>query len=107
MAAGSQGQTLAINGSGFVSSSTVTYNGAGHAASYLGPTEMALILSTTDVANTGTYAVVVSNPTPGGGISSPANFTVVTGTPTGVFPVTVTASSGSLTHTTTFNLVVQ
>lgn len=101
------GQTLTITGSGFVSSSTVTYNGVSHTASYVGATEMLLALSTTDVANTGTYAVVVSNPAPGGGASSPASLTVVTGTPTGSFPVTVTALSGSLTHSTTFNLVVQ
>ena len=107
LAAGSVGQTLTITGSGFVSSSAATYNGVSHAASYNGATSMLMTLSTTDVANTGTYAVVVSNPAPGGGASGPANLTVETGTPTGTFPVTVTASSGSLTHSTTFNLVVQ
>jgi subtilase family serine protease len=107
LAAGSVGQTLTITGSGFVRSSTVTYNGVSHVAGYLGATQILMALSTTDVANTGTYAVVVNNPAPGGGASSPANLTVVTGTPTGTFPVTVTASSGSLTHSITFSLVVQ
>jgi Bacterial Ig-like domain (group 3) len=107
LAAGSVGQTLTITGSGFVRSSTVTYNGVSQIVGYLGETQILMALSTTDVANTGTCAVVVNNPAPGGGASSPANLTVVTGTPTGTFPVTVTASSGSLTHSITFSLVVQ
>jgi hypothetical protein len=49
----------------------------------------------------------VTNPTPGGGASSGVNFNVVTGTPTGTFNITVTATSGALTHSTSFMLIVQ
>jgi Pro-kumamolisin, activation domain/Bacterial Ig-like domain (group 3) len=107
MAAGSIGQTLTINGSGFVPSSTVTYNGTAHVSTFVAATQISLALNSSDVANTGSYPIAVTNPAPGGGTSSAVNFSVVTGTPAGTFPVTVTATSGSLTNSTTFNLVVQ
>ncbi|HET6179067.1 MAG TPA: Ig-like domain repeat protein [Candidatus Sulfotelmatobacter sp.] len=106
-AAGSVGQTLTINGSGFMSSSAVKFNGVAHAPAFANSSQMSISLSASDLANLGRYPVVVTNPTPGGGPSGSVNFDVVTGTPTGSSNVTVTATSGSLTHTTTFTLVVQ
>ena len=110
-AAGSQSQTLTINGSGFMNGSTATYNGTVHTVTFTSASQISISLTPADLAATGTYPVVVTNPTPGGGASSPVNFNVVTGTPTGTFNVTVTATSGTppnqLQHTTTFNLVVQ
>ncbi len=107
VAAGSQAQSLTINGSGFMSSSSVTYNGVSHSASFVNASQMSLSLSTIDIAATGQFPVIVTNPAPGGGPSTASNFGVVTGTPTGTFNVTVTATSGSLTHTTNLTLVVQ
>ncbi len=107
LASGSAGQTLTIAGSGFMPSSTVTYNGTFHAATYGTSTNLSIQLLAADLATIGSYPVIVSNPAPGGGPSGGVNFDVVTGTPTGSFTVTVTAVSGSLTHTTTFTLVVQ
>jgi len=110
-AAGSQSQTLTINGSGFISASSVTYNGLAHAASVQSSSQMTISLTANDMSTLGPFPVVVTNPSPGGGASSPTNFNVVTGTPVGTFPVTVTAVSGTApnqtTHTATFNLVVQ
>jgi hypothetical protein len=106
-AAGSQSQTLTIAGSGFISGSTVTYNNVAHSATYSSASQLTISLTTADMAATGSFPVVVTNPTPGGGASSAVNFNVVTGTPTGTFNVTVSGSSGSLTHTTTFTLTVQ
>ncbi len=106
-AAGSQPQTLTINGSNFIYGSTATYNGSQHAVTYANPSQLAIQLSTTDMATTGSYPVVVSNPTPGGGQSNSESFSVTTGTPTGIFTITVGATSGSLSHTTTFTLTVQ
>ena len=106
-AAGSQSQTLTITGTGFVSGTTATYNNVAHPVSYSGSTVLTITLTAADMAATGSYPVVVTNPTPGGGASGAVDFNVVTGTPVGSFNVTVTASSGSLTHTTNFNLVVQ
>ncbi|MGA8538426.1 MAG: Ig-like domain-containing protein, partial [Terriglobales bacterium] len=107
-AAGSQLQALTINGSGFTSTSTATYDGFPHTVSFGSASQISIALKASDLAATGTFPVVVTNPAPGGGSSNGANFTVVTGTPTGTFNnVTVTATSGSVTHTTTFTLVVQ
>jgi hypothetical protein len=105
-AVGSASQTLTITGSGFVSGSNATYNGVVHGTSYVSATQLTLSLTTADMATTGSYPVVATNPAPGGGASSPVDFNVVTGTPTGTFAVTVTASSGSLTHSTNFTLTV-
>jgi len=88
-------------------SSTVRYNSASHFATFVSASQMTMALSTGDIANVGTYPVEVSNPAPGGGSSGATNLSVVTGTPTGSFQVTVTATSGSLTHSTNFTLIVQ
>jgi hypothetical protein len=106
-AAGSASQSLTINGSGFIGGSAVTYNGVAHAATLLSGSQLSISLAATDLSAIGSYPVVVTNPSPGGGASSAVNFSVVTGTPTGTFAVTVTATSGSLTHTGSFSLIVQ
>jgi hypothetical protein len=107
IAAGSQIQSLYIDGSNFLSSSTVTYNGTLHNSSLQGPTQIQIALAPSDVASTGQYPVVVTNPSPGGGSSAPTNFAVVTGTPTGSFSITLTATSGPITHSTTLSMNVQ
>ena len=108
LAAGTQApQILTINGSGFITGSTVTYNGVSHTATDVNASQLNISLGADDLATQGSYPVIVTNPAPGGGSSSAVNFSLTSGTPTGTFNVTVTASGGSLTHTTTFNLVVQ
>src|SRR5258708_39472311 len=72
--AGAAAQTLTINGSNFVSTSTVTYNGVGHTATFVSSTQLTISLSAADQATAGTYPVVVTNPTPGGGASNSVNF---------------------------------
>lgn len=107
VAAGSQVQNLYINGSNFLASSTVTYNGALRNSSLQGPTQLQIGLAPGDVATIGAYPVVVTNPSPGGGASTPVNFNVVKGTPTGMFTITLSATSGPITHTTSMNMAVQ
>ncbi|HUA16982.1 MAG TPA: Ig-like domain repeat protein [Verrucomicrobiae bacterium] len=106
-AAGSAAQTLTISGSGFISSSTVTFNGVSHLATYSSASQLSIGLTTGDLATQGSYGVIVTNPAPGGGASNSSAFTVTSGTPTGAYTVTVTATSGALTHNTTFTLIVQ
>jgi subtilase family serine protease len=106
MAAGSAGQTLGIVGTGFISSSTVTYNGVSHPATLNGA-YLNLALSASDMATTGSFPIVVTNPAPGGGSSSPVNFTVTTGTPLGSFQMGIVGTSGNLTHTGALTLIVQ
>ena len=107
VAAGSQIQNLSINGSNFLTTSTVTYNGTVRNSSLQSPTQLQIALAPNDVMTTGQYPVVVTNPSPGGGASAPANFNVVTGTPTGNFNFTLTATSGPIAHTATVSMYVQ
>jgi hypothetical protein len=83
--AGAAAQTLTINGTNFLSSSTVTYNGAAHTATFVSSTQLTISLSASDQATAGVYAVIVTNPPPGGGASNSFTFTVnnsaVPGTP--------------------------
>jgi hypothetical protein len=74
---GAAAQTLTIKGTNFLASSTVTYNGTAHAATFVSPTSLTISLAATDLAKAGTYPVVVANPSPGGGSSAAMNFTVV------------------------------
>jgi hypothetical protein len=75
-AVGSGPTTLTINGSGFISSSTVTYNGVSHTPSFVNGNQLTITLSTADLSTAGNYAVVVTNPSPSGGQSNAANFVV-------------------------------
>ena len=106
-AAGSQSQTLTVNGTGLIGTSQVSFNGTVRERTVLSATSLSLSLSATDLATAGNYPVVVTNPSPGGGPSGAVNFGVVSGTPTGNFYVGVTATSGQLTHTVSFALTVQ
>ena len=95
--AGAASQTLTINGSGFMSGSTVTYNGAAHAATYVGATQLTVQLSAADQASAGSYAVVVTNPAPGGGASNSVNFTVAAANPGNPVPTISSLSPASAT----------
>lgn len=72
---------LTINGTGFMTSSTVTFNGVVHAAAYVNTSQLTISLTAPDLATAGNYPVVVTNPALGGGSSAPVNFTVVTNNP--------------------------
>ena len=74
--AGATSQTLTINGSNFLSTSSATYNAVSHAVTFVTATQLTISLSASDLAASGTYSVAVTNPTPGGGASNAANFAV-------------------------------
>jgi len=74
--AGSEPITVTINGSGFIATSSVTFNGVSHTASLLNANQLTITLSASDLAAPGTFSVVVTNPQPGGGSSQPASFVV-------------------------------
>jgi hypothetical protein len=108
---GAASQTLTLTGTNFLASSTVTYNGVGHTATFVSSTQLTISLSATDQATAGSYAVVVTNPAPGGGASSPLNFTVtspiVSLSPTSLAfvnqPVDMTSSAQTVTLSNTGN----
>ena len=107
LAAGSQGQAITINGTNFMSASTVAVNSVSHNASYMSSAQLSVWLTPSDLSATGALPVTVTNPTPGGGKSAPVNFNVVTGTPSGNFPITVSATGAGFTHSFNFQLTVQ
>ena len=102
-AAGATAQTLTINGTNFVSTSTVTYNAAAHAATFVNSTQLTIQLSASDQAAAGTYAVVVTNPAPGGGTSNSVNFAVTNPVPTITSLSPASAAAGATAQTLTIN----
>jgi hypothetical protein len=82
---GSAPLPLKVNGSGFVASSSVTFNGAPRVPTLLSSAQLTIMLSTSDLAVAGAFAVVVTNPSPGGGSSNALNFMVQASPPTAGF----------------------
>jgi hypothetical protein len=74
--AGAAAQTLTINGTNFLTSSTVTFNGTAHSATFVNATQLTIFLSASDQATLGSYPVVVTNPSPGGGASGKFSFNI-------------------------------
>ena len=73
---GSTSQNLVINGTGFLASSTVSFNGIAHSPTFVSSTQLTISLTSSDLATAGSYPVVVTNPAPGGGPSNVVDFTV-------------------------------
>jgi YVTN family beta-propeller protein len=103
LAFGSTPQNLTISGSGFISSSSVSFNGTAQTTNYVSGSQLTIALTTAELASIGNFNVVVMNPTPGGGSSSAATFTVGNPVPriTSVSPGA--ASVGSAAETLTVN----
>jgi hypothetical protein len=111
---GSSAQTLTLNGTSFLPASTVAYNGVGHTVEYVSSTELTIVLNAADLATTGSYPVVVTNPGTGGGASNVLNFAVGTGSSVTVSPASLNfanqpflVTSPALTATLTNNGTAQ
>jgi len=76
LAPGSAAQMLTISGTGFFPASTVKFKGVVHTPTYVSTTSLTIPLTTADLAKAGSYAVVVTNPKPGGGASTIVSFAV-------------------------------
>jgi predicted phage tail protein len=74
--------TLTVNGSGFVSTSVVRWNGADRSTTFVTPNQLTANISAGDIATAGTDIVSVFTPAPGGGTSNSVTF-YKTGTGTG------------------------
>ncbi len=68
--AGSAGFTLTVNGSGFVSSSIVRFNGNPLATTFVSNTQMTAQVPAELIVNPGTASITVLSPAPGGGSSN-------------------------------------
>jgi len=77
--AGGPGAVLTVNGGNFVSSSTVNWNGAARATTFVSPTQLTATILAADIAAVGVASVTVVNPAPGGGTSAAATFTITAG----------------------------
>src|SRR4029453_13024832 len=76
---GAGGFTLTINGTNFVTSSIVLWNGAARPTTFIDSDHLTATISAADVAAVRIASVAVVNPTPGGGISSNSQPFIVRG----------------------------
>ena len=73
---GSPGLTLTVNGTGFVSTSVVNWNGATLATTFVTSSKLFATVPASDVTVATTASVTVFSPAPGGGTSNAVPFTV-------------------------------
>ncbi len=103
--AGSAGFNLTVNGSGFVTSSVVRWNGAERATTFLSATQIRATIAAADVASAANVSVTVFTPAPGGGTSAPLTFTIGQGqtppAPQLTVSATTVAPGGTVTVTLT------
>jgi len=78
--AGAQAFTLTVNGSNFVSGSTVQWGGSSRTTTFISGTQLQAHITAADLATSGMVSVTVVNPAPGGGSSGTATFTVAVDT---------------------------
>ena len=76
--AGGPGFTLTVNGSGFLPTSQVQWNGSNRQTTG-NSTQLFASITAMDIASAGMAAVTVVNPGPGGGTSNAVNFTITSG----------------------------
>lgn len=91
--------TITVTGSGFVPASVVSLAASARPTTYVNANTLTLAATVADQAKTGTFPVLVSNPTPGGGTSSVVYLNIVTPpvTPviTAISPASIIAGSAA------------
>jgi hypothetical protein len=73
---GGAGFTLTVNGAGFVSGAVVNWNGSPRSTTFVTGTMVQAQIPASDIAAAGTALVTIGNPTPGGGTSNVALFSI-------------------------------
>jgi hypothetical protein len=73
---GGPGFTLTVNGTGFLPTTVVNWNGSPRATTYVSATKLTAQITAQDIANKGKAKVTATNPTPGGGTSNSETFTI-------------------------------
>jgi hypothetical protein len=79
--AGGGAFTLTLNGSNFLTGSTVSWNGNMLPVTYVSGTQLTASVPASDLAQIGTAQLTVMNPAPGGGTSSAQVFTIMAAIP--------------------------
>ncbi len=105
-AAGSSMFTLTVEGSNFVSSSVVQWNGTGLTTTYVSATQLQASVPAVNVESTGSANITVYSPTPGGGTSSALTFTISAATNpvpvlTSLSPASIPVGNADFTLTVT------
>src|SRR5216683_146256 len=80
-APGGNAFALTVNGTGFVSGSSVDWNGSPRTTTFVSGSQLTAAINAADIAVAGTPSVTVVNPAPGGGRSNALFFSVTTNTP--------------------------
>jgi Tol biopolymer transport system component len=93
-----------VDGSGFLASSTVEWNGSSRPTTFVSANRLTAQLSGADIAALGMVSVTVRNPAPGGGVSNALLFKVAPGPApgTGVVEMISEAADGSPSNGNTF-----
>jgi hypothetical protein len=102
--AGGAAFTLTVNGTGFVSTSVVKFNGAAKTTTFVSATQLTAAITAADIATAGTATVTVTNPAPGGGTSGNLSFAINAAsapTLTSIAPTSATAGGAAFTLTLT------
>jgi hypothetical protein len=97
--AGSTGFILTLNGANFLPTSTIEWNGAILSTTYLSGTQLEAQIPASDLAVSGFADVIVLNPAPGGGATTPVLFTI------DYVPMVVSQASNDLVWDSTHQLI--
>jgi hypothetical protein len=106
VSAGGAAFTLTVNGSNFISSSTVQWNGSGRMSTYVSASQLTASITASDIVSSGAAEITVVNPSPGGGTSAQFTFTIATPpnptpTVTSISPPSGTVGGAAFTLTVT------
>jgi len=91
--AGTTGFTLRLDGSGFVPTSVVQWNGADRTTTYVSGSRLTTAITANDIATPGAVQVTVFNPTPAGGTSNALTFTIAATQPLAITTTQLPASA--------------
>jgi hypothetical protein len=97
---GGKGFTLTVNGTGFVSGSTVNWNGSALATTFVSGSQLTATVPASDIVKASTASITVVNPGPGGGTSNAAFFPVTLPISIALHGTEVTTLSGPETVAT-------
>ncbi|MBN9390444.1 MAG: proprotein convertase P-domain-containing protein [Chloroflexi bacterium] len=79
--AGGDNFVLTVNGSKFVRGATVLWQNSPRPTTFVSSSQLTALVSSRDISASGTYAVAVQNPAPGGGTSNAGSLSLVNTTP--------------------------
>lgn len=82
------GFTLTVTGTGFVNGSTIQWNGANRATTFIDKTRLSTAIPSSDIFAVGTASITVSNPAPGGGVSNTLPFSITQNCAYSIAPTT-------------------